>query len=77
MCAVIHGEHIPVHLSFAACELVNGPENMIKDIHRATKPQTIHVIHNEYLPRFIIIQSKFHFLTIRSLPFNPLTQSAL
>ena len=37
-----HGEHIPIHLSFAANELVNRPENVSKDIHRASKsPDTV------------------------------------
>lgn len=42
-----HGERIPIHLSFAACELVNRPENVSKDIHRATKPPDTALIHNE------------------------------
>lgn len=46
---------IPIHLSFAAHELVNRVENVSKYIHRSTKPPLITLIHNEYLPPFTFI----------------------
>lgn len=68
-----HGEHIPIHLSFPARELVNRPENMSKDIHIASEALIISLIHNEYLPRFtafilVVPQSRFH--TIRALTLS-------
>lgn len=35
-----HDVHIPIHLSFAAQELVNSPENLNKDLQKATKPDS-------------------------------------
>lgn len=69
MWPAIHGrgERIPIHLSFAPHELVNRPENVSKDIHRAAKPPAICLIHNENLSRFTaftLALSRSHFYTI-------------
>ncbi len=54
MWPIVHGRgrRIPIHLSFASHELVNKPEHVSKDIHRATKSPAISLVHNEYLPCF-------------------------
>lgn len=46
------GERIPIQLSFTARDLVNRPENLRTDIHKAAKPSAISLIRGEHLARF-------------------------
>lgn len=52
-------ERIPIHPSFAARELVNRPENLKDDIHEATKPPAIALIHSVYLTYLSLFSLSF------------------